>query len=187
MTAASPSTARTCAGVPTASRHVLGLDPRIGCDNGEKVRVAFALDCCDSEAIAHVATTEGIKGEDVRDLIITAVQSRFGQVNRLPKTIEWLSDNGSCFIAHETKAMARDIGLEPRATPVQSPQSTDVIDKGFLIGFAIFSSCAWVTAWRRAGSEVRAPPRSLYRRTSFAASVRTLLGPRRFQPETKRV
>jgi putative transposase len=48
------------------------------------VRVAFALDCCDREAIAHVATTEGIKGEDARDLIITAVESRFGQVNRLP-------------------------------------------------------------------------------------------------------
>lgn len=27
----------------------------IGCDNKEKVRVAFALDCCDREAIAHVA------------------------------------------------------------------------------------------------------------------------------------
>jgi putative transposase len=100
----------------------------IGCDNGEKVRVAFALDCCDREAIAHVATTEGIKGEDVRDLIITAVESRFGQVNRLPGTIEWLSDNGSCFIAHETIAMARDIGLEPRTTPVQSPQSNGMAE-----------------------------------------------------------
>jgi putative transposase len=100
----------------------------IGCDNGEKVRVAFALDCCDREAIAHVATTEGIKGEDVRDLIITAVESRFGQVNRLPGTIEWLSDNGSCFIAHETRAMARDIGLEPRTTPVQSPQSNGMAE-----------------------------------------------------------
>jgi putative transposase len=39
----------------------------IGCDNKEKVRVAFALDCCDREAIAHVATTEGIKSEDVQD------------------------------------------------------------------------------------------------------------------------
>jgi putative transposase len=38
----------------------------LACDNGEKVRVAFALDCCDREAISWVATTEGIKGEDVR-------------------------------------------------------------------------------------------------------------------------
>lgn len=70
----------------------------MGCDNGEKVRVAFALDCCDREAIAHVATAEGIKGEDVPDLIITAVESRFGHVNRLSDTIEWLSDNGSDYI-----------------------------------------------------------------------------------------
>ena len=59
----------------------------IGCDNGEKVRVAFALDCCDREAIGHVATTEGIKGEDVCDLMVTAVEHRFGKVNRLPQTL----------------------------------------------------------------------------------------------------
>jgi putative transposase len=38
----------------------------IGCDNGEKVRVAFALDCCDREAMGYVATTGGITAEDVR-------------------------------------------------------------------------------------------------------------------------
>ena len=36
----------------------------IGCDNGEKVRVAFALDCCDREAMGYVATTGGITAED---------------------------------------------------------------------------------------------------------------------------
>ena len=29
-------------------------------------------------------------------------------------TIEWLSDNGSCYIAGDTRSFARDIGLEPR-------------------------------------------------------------------------
>ncbi len=66
----------------------------IGCDNGEKVRVAFALDCCDREAMSFLATTGGIKGEDVRDLMVAAVEHRFGRVNRLPLTIEWLSDKG---------------------------------------------------------------------------------------------
>lgn len=37
----------------------------IGCDNNEKVRVAFALDCYDREATAHVATTEGVKSQDI--------------------------------------------------------------------------------------------------------------------------
>jgi len=100
----------------------------LGCDNGEKVRVAFALDCCDREAMAWVATTEGIKGEDVRDLMVASVESRFGQINRLPKTIEWLSDNGSGYIAKDTKAFARDLGLEPLTTPVTSPQSNGMAE-----------------------------------------------------------
>jgi transposase InsO family protein len=62
----------------------------IGCDNGEKVRVAFALDCCDREAMSFLATTGGISGEDVRDLMVTAVEYRFGRISRLPVTIEWL-------------------------------------------------------------------------------------------------
>jgi putative transposase len=94
----------------------------IGCDNGEKVRVAFALDCCDREVLGHVATTEGIKGEYVQDLMVTAVEYRFGPVTRLPQTIEWLSDNGSGYIARDTRSLAREMGLEPRTTPVQSPQ-----------------------------------------------------------------
>ena len=100
----------------------------IGCDNHEKVRIAFALDCCDREALGFVATTEGIKGEDVQDLMIAAVEVRFGQVNRLPHIIEWLSDNGSCFIAADTRALAREIGLEPRTTPVRSPQSNGMAE-----------------------------------------------------------
>ena len=100
----------------------------IGCDNGEKVRVAFALDCCDRESIGFVATTEGIKGEDVQDLMLLAVEARFGRVNRLPQTIEWLTDNGSGYIAGETRRLARDIGLEPRTTPVQSPQSNGMAE-----------------------------------------------------------
>jgi transposase InsO family protein len=70
---------------------------------------AFALDCCDREAVGHVATTEGIKGEDVRDLMVAAVEQRFGPINRLPATIEWLTDNGSCYIAGETRKFAREI------------------------------------------------------------------------------
>jgi putative transposase len=39
----------------------------IDCDNGEKVRVAFAHDRCDREAMSFLATTGGITGEDERD------------------------------------------------------------------------------------------------------------------------
>ena len=100
----------------------------IGCDNGEKVRIAFALDCCDREAMGFVATTGGITAEDVRDLMVATVEHRFGQVNRLPQTIEWLTDNGSCYTAHDTRRFARDIGLVPRTTPVTSPQSNGMAE-----------------------------------------------------------
>jgi hypothetical protein len=71
-------------------------------------------------------------------------------------------------------------------TKAKNPQTTDVIDKSLLRGSALFSAGARATAWRRAGREVGALPRSLYRRTSVAAPVRTFLGPCGFQPVTKR-
>jgi putative transposase len=123
-TAALPSSNRTCAGVLTDSKSAVIK---------EKVRVAFALDCCDREAIAHVATTEGIKSEDVQDLVITAVENRFGRINTLPKNtlpkpIEWLTDNGSCFITKDMKSLLIDIGMEPCSTPVRSPQSNGMAE-----------------------------------------------------------
>ena len=116
----------------------------LGCDNGEKVRVAFALDCCDREALGYVATTEGIKGEDVQDLMIAAVEHRFGPVNRLPHTIEWLTDNGSCYVVGPTRAFARELGLEPRTTPLQSPQSNGMAEafvRTIKRDYARISSC----------------------------------------------
>jgi putative transposase len=103
-----------------------GLELRA--DNAEKVRVAFALDCCDREAISYVATTSGIRAEDVQDLMVAAIEHRFGQVNRSPTLIEWLTDNGSCYVAKETRSFAREIGLEPRTTPVTSPQSNGMAE-----------------------------------------------------------
>jgi putative transposase len=89
----------------------------IGRDNGERVRIAFTLDCCDREAISWVVTT-GDSG-DIRDLMIKIVERRFGLVNRLPAPIEWLSDNGSPYTARETRAFACDIGLVPRKPAVE--------------------------------------------------------------------
>ncbi len=100
----------------------------IGCDNGEKVRIAFTLDCCEREAISWVATTGGINSSDIRDLMIQSVERRFGLVDKLPKSIEWLSDNGSPYTAGETRSLARGIGLVPCTTPVESPQSNGMAE-----------------------------------------------------------
>ena len=40
------------------------------CWNGEIVRLAFALDCHDREVISWVATTAGISGEMIRDMMV---------------------------------------------------------------------------------------------------------------------
>jgi transposase InsO family protein len=75
-----------------------------------------------------VATTGDINSSDIRDLMVESVERRFGLVDKLPKPIEWLSDNGSPYTAGETRALARDIGLVPCTTPIQSPQSNGMAE-----------------------------------------------------------
>jgi putative transposase len=103
-----------------------GLEIR--CDNGEKVRVAFALDCCDREILSWVATTKGITSHLINDLMMQAVENRFGMNHPPEQPVEWLTDNGSCYIAHETKAFAKVLGLKPVTTPVSSPQSNGMAE-----------------------------------------------------------
>jgi putative transposase len=99
----------------------------IGCDNAERVRVAFALDCCDREAMSWAATTAGIDGDLVRDLMIEAVEARFGAA--LPGApIEWLSDNGSPYVARETRRFAKDLNLVSLTTAIHSPQSNGMAE-----------------------------------------------------------
>jgi putative transposase len=100
----------------------------LSCDNGERVRVAFALDCCDREIMSWVATTKGIDAGLVGDLMMQAVEKRFGSNGKPPKTIEWLTDNGSCYTAAETRSFAKQIGLKPVTTPVTSPQSNGMAE-----------------------------------------------------------
>lgn len=100
----------------------------IACWNGQVVRVAFALDCCDREIISHVATTGGVTGEMVRDLMIESVEQRFGTIARLPHRVEWLSDNGSCYTAAETRTFAQNVGFISCFTPVRSPESNGMAE-----------------------------------------------------------
>lgn len=101
----------------------------IRCWSGERVNVAFSLDCCDREAMSFVATTGGISGEMIRDLMVTTVEHRFGSgVSRVPHPIEWLSDNGSCYTAHETVAFGEALGLLICTTPIYSPESNGMAE-----------------------------------------------------------
>jgi putative transposase len=97
-----------------------------GCDDGEKLRITFALDCCDREAIDWAASSGGYDSATVQDVMLRSVEKRFG--NRLPdKPVQWLTDNGSAYRAHETRQFAREVNLEPGTTAVSSPQSNGMV------------------------------------------------------------
>jgi putative transposase len=87
--------------------------------------VAFSLDCCDREVMGHVATTGTINGELIRDLMLASVQNRFGHdAQRVPSPVQWLSDNGGAYVAHDTVSFAEALGLEPCTTPPYCPRAT---------------------------------------------------------------
>ncbi|EPY9366848.1 integrase core domain-containing protein, partial [Escherichia coli] len=49
--------------------------------------------------------------------------------NELPASpVEWLTDNGSCYRANETRQFARMLGLEPKSTAVRSPESNGIAE-----------------------------------------------------------
>lgn len=74
----------------------------IRCWNGERVQVAFSLDCCDREVMAYVATTAAITGEMVRDLMAESVEYRFG-ASALARAAPPIPSSGSVTMARRTR------------------------------------------------------------------------------------
>jgi len=103
----------------------------IKCDSGQTVTATFAKDCCDREVMAWRAWEgKGLPGEPVREMLIEAVERRFGTVEAIPADheLEFLSDNGGAYIAAHTRGVARQLGLRPINTPVCSPQSNGMAE-----------------------------------------------------------
>ena len=99
----------------------------LACRNGEIVRVLFAIDACDREVMAWLATSAGISGEMVRDLMVACVERQFG-ISKAAHPVEWLSDNGSAYIAKDTLDTATALGLKLCFTPVRSPESNGIAE-----------------------------------------------------------
>jgi len=103
----------------------------IKCDSGQTVTATFAKDCCDREVMAWRAWEgKGLPGEPVREMLIEAVEKRFGHVEAIPRdhALEFLSDNGGAYIAADTRSVARQLGLKPINTPVCRPQSNGMAE-----------------------------------------------------------
>ncbi len=94
----------------------------IACGNGEFVVIAFALDCHDREALAHVAAPRDLVARDIQQLMAAAITARFGR-SHPAAPIQWLSDNGGIYTALDTLCTAERLHLVPITTPAYSPQS----------------------------------------------------------------
>jgi putative transposase len=92
------------------------------------VHVAFSLDTCDREAMRYIASTIGVDGLAIRDLMLETVEYRFGKGYKVPYPIQWLSDNGPCYTARETVAFGRNLGFNICTTPAYSPESNGMAE-----------------------------------------------------------
>lgn len=101
----------------------------IRCWNGEKVFVAFALECHDREVLGFVAEKRPLFHGDIMKLMDLSVTSRFGEyVEKLPKKVQWLSDQGPQYKALQTVTYGTDWGFDVRTTPAYSPESNGMAE-----------------------------------------------------------
>jgi hypothetical protein len=149
----------------------------------------------------HEKVTTGIAGDFLRALIkavtykVHTVLTDHGIHFTTPSNtasavplIKKAMKRGELFRAHAFEYACAQNDVDHRLTKPRHPWTTDVIDKSFFASTGVFSSRARVALWQRAGLEVQTLSRSLYRRSSFRAPVRTFpdCGPRGFQPATNR-
>jgi putative transposase len=86
----------------------------IKCWNGETVRVAFALDCHDREAIEQVAATRDLNGHDIRLLLDWALWSRFGERTlKSPVEIQTLGQRRRALRLDRDRPLRSDSRLQP--------------------------------------------------------------------------
>lgn len=131
------------------------------------------LDCFDREAVAWVAASRELTGEDIRILMKGAVELRFGE-GRSEPPIQWLSDNGSSYTALETQIQAEKLGLVPVTTPARSPQSNSMSE-------------AFVNTLRRESACEPTPAPPAPDRPCLEAALRVRQEPEELQLSTLRI
>ena len=95
----------------------------IKCWNGETVRVAFALDCHDREAIEHVAAARDLNGHDIRLLLDRALWSRFGErALKSPIQIQLAVGQRRTLRLQRDRALRPDPRVQPDHPPAYSPE-----------------------------------------------------------------
>jgi transposase InsO family protein len=101
----------------------------IRCWSGEKVFMAFSLDCHDRELMGFVAEKRPLFHGDVIKLMDQTVTHRFGEfIEKLPHAIQWLTDQGPQYKAIQTIAYGQAWGFDMRTTPAYSPESNGMAE-----------------------------------------------------------
>ncbi len=93
----------------------------IHCFNGEKVYVAFTLDCCDRECISYVASKDPLAARNIQDLTVQSVAHRFPKTLKTERQIQYLSDRGLIYRSKETIKIGRQLDLKSCFTAAYSP------------------------------------------------------------------
>jgi transposase InsO family protein len=75
----------------------------------------------------YIATTGGMSGKNIQDLMLETVEYRFGKP-KAEQEVQWLTDNGSCYTAKGTVALGKCLGLDIRTTLPYSPESNGVAE-----------------------------------------------------------
>jgi putative transposase len=97
------------------------------CFNGEKVYVAFTLDCHDRFAIDYVARKLPLLATDIQVLMAGSISKRF-KADSAPRPIQFLSDRGSIYRAKDTVEFGRYMNLRSCFTRPRTPQSNGMAE-----------------------------------------------------------
>lgn len=61
---------------------------------------------------------------------VVELLTTLSSITKVPEqSIQWLTDNGSAYRAHETRQFARELNLEPCTTAISSPQSNGMAER----------------------------------------------------------
>ena len=99
----------------------------IKCWNGEKLRVAVILDCCDRSIISWIASKR-IQACDIEAMVQDAIYKRFGDFLPPEGQLQFLTDNGPEFIEKELNRNLKKWNIESCNTPTYSPQSNGMVE-----------------------------------------------------------
>lgn len=104
----------------------------IKCWNGEKIRLAIVIDCCDRSIISWRAGVH-IQGCDIELMLQNALFNRFGDElplfnKKTSEQLEFLHDNGPEYIEKKLKEQLEVWNIKDCNTPTYSPQSNGMCE-----------------------------------------------------------